>query len=150
MKIKLTVKSVNTGNTFDESYTINNDINPQVYAQNMIDNYNRTLRPNESARELIDVEILDKCIEIKSEQPLKEFYGSVSFAGRMTFTVKATSKEEAKKLVFEDIDCLNIDLVADTTLEVQDTEWGLIAEARQGNVSQPYINDFEIKEEKEL
>ena len=39
---------------------------------------------------------------------MKEYYGGISFSGRIDFGIKAESEEEAKKLIYELIS-MNID-----------------------------------------
>lgn len=64
MKIKMTVKMINTGNIFDEEYDIENTNIPQEYVNQLISNFNRTLRPMESPRELVNVEIIENESEV--------------------------------------------------------------------------------------
>lgn len=59
MKIQMKVKMLNTGVVFIEDYDINNKLNPSEYAQDLIKNFNNTLKPGESPRELLCVEVLD-------------------------------------------------------------------------------------------
>lgn len=79
---------------------------------------------------------------------MKEFYGAVSFTGRISFCVEADDKKTATDIVFEDIEGIEIKLKDGTTLSVSEIEWELIKESRRGNVQQPYIDDFYIVEEK--
>lgn len=60
MKIEMQVKIIKTGMVFKEEYDIDNSQNPLEYAQSLINNFNNTLRPNESARELLEVKVIDK------------------------------------------------------------------------------------------
>lgn len=76
----------------------------------------------------------------------KEFYGKVSFTGRVSFTVEAENEEKASDIVFEDIEGLQLILKDGTTLKIDEIEWDLLEETRRGNVSQPNIDDFEIYE----
>lgn len=78
---------------------------------------------------------------------LKEFYGAVSLAGRISFYIKAENIESAEEAVFEDIEGIELVLKDGTKLEIAEINWDLINEARRGNVSQPNIDDFEIEEE---
>ncbi|UBK93093.1 hypothetical protein KLF37_07140 [Clostridium perfringens] len=81
---------------------------------------------------------------------LKEFYGELSVAIRVDFTIKAESKEEARRKIME-ADCLDFRLLDEEMEEIEDFEinsidWEMIGEARRGNVRQSYIGDFEIYE----
>lgn len=80
---------------------------------------------------------------------LKEFYGAVSLAAKLSFAVKAADEEKAENIVFEDIEGIEIVLKDGTKLEITDIDWELIGEVQRGNVSQPHIDDFDIQEEKE-
>ncbi|HBB28616.1 MAG TPA: hypothetical protein DC000_05090 [Clostridiales bacterium] len=53
--IIMKTKMLNTGYTFEETYEVENNVNAREYAEEMITNFNNTLRPNESPRELVDV-----------------------------------------------------------------------------------------------
>jgi hypothetical protein len=79
---------------------------------------------------------------------LKEFYGKVSLTARVDFFVKAEDKEKAENVVFNDIKGIDIALVEESKLEISGVDWDLVSQARQGNVRQPYVDDFEIEEEK--
>lgn len=85
--------------------------------------------------------------ENKVEEPLKEFYGEVSLAARVKFFVKGEDEEKATDIVFEDVEGIQLILKDGSTVEISEIEWGLIEEARQGNIAEPYIDDFEIQEE---
>jgi hypothetical protein len=80
---------------------------------------------------------------------LKEFYGAVSLAARLSFAVKAEDEEKAENIVFEDIEGIEIVLKNGTKLEITSIDWDLISEAERGNVNPPHMNDFDIQEEKE-
>lgn len=60
MKIKIHVKQVNTGAVWAEEYDIKNNESPEKYARNLLEKFNNTLRPNESPRELVGVEVLEE------------------------------------------------------------------------------------------
>lgn len=60
MKINMKVKMVKTGMVFDEEYDIENNLEPSEYAQNLINNFNNTLRTGESPRELLSVKVIDE------------------------------------------------------------------------------------------
>lgn len=60
MKIKMQVKSVNTGAVWGEEYDIKDNESPVRYAQKLVEGFNNTLRPNESPRELVGVEVLEE------------------------------------------------------------------------------------------
>lgn len=57
MIIKMIVKKVSTGYQFSETYTIDDSTDPTDYANSLIDSFNRTLRVDESPRELVSVEV---------------------------------------------------------------------------------------------
>jgi len=78
----------------------------------------------------------------------KEFYGKVSFTGQASFSLKAKDEEDAEEIVFEEIEGIKLLLKDGSIIEITGVEWDLISEARRGNVSQPYISDFEIEEQK--
>ncbi|QDY17395.1 hypothetical protein [Clostridium botulinum] len=76
-----------------------------------------------------------------------EFYGAVSLTGRVKFQIQCNDEEEAKEIVFDDIEGLELVLKDGSKLEISEIEWDLLDEARRGNVRQPNIGDFEIYEE---
>lgn len=78
---------------------------------------------------------------------MKDFYGSVSFTGRISFQIKGQNEEECKDVVFEDIEGIDIKLKDGSTLDISEIEWDLIDECRRGNVMQSFVDDFEIYEE---
>ncbi|MCT4544610.1 MAG: hypothetical protein N4A63_13800 [Vallitalea sp.] len=59
MKIKMEIEIIKTGSKFEETYEIENNLNPNEYAENLITNFNHTLRPGESPRKLLGVIVLD-------------------------------------------------------------------------------------------
>lgn len=80
---------------------------------------------------------------------MKEYYGFISFSGRVAFKVKAESEEQAKSIVFNDLEGLDINTRSESPLEVEYVEWELIDQEARGNVKDAFINDFEIYEEKD-
>lgn len=54
-KIKMTIKQKLNGCVHEEIYEIANKVDGTKYAMDMIAKFNKTLRENESPRELIDV-----------------------------------------------------------------------------------------------
>ena len=78
---------------------------------------------------------------------MKEFYGQVSLAGRVNFTVKAENEEIATEKVFEDIEGIELYLKDGSKVEVDFIDWELIYEAEKGNVREAHIEDFYIEEE---
>lgn len=80
----------------------------------------------------------------------KNFYGSVSLAARINFTIESNSKEEVKKKLMES-ECLDIKLLDEDGKEVdwdiQEIEWNLINQTQRGNIRETYIDDMEIYEE---
>ncbi|WP_291566730.1 MULTISPECIES: hypothetical protein [unclassified Clostridium] len=64
MKIEMEVKKINTEYTWKETYNIESDIDPKLYAEQLVANFNATLRPNESPRELVHVKIIEQDSEV--------------------------------------------------------------------------------------
>jgi hypothetical protein len=79
---------------------------------------------------------------------MKEFYGGVSLAARISFMVKSENEEKATDIVFDDIEGMQLVLKDGSKLEITEIDWGLIEEANRGNVSQSHISDFDIEEER--
>ena len=79
----------------------------------------------------------------------KEFYGSVSFAGRADFNLKAANEDEATKIVFDDILYVDLILKDGSKLTIDEVQWDLIEKQAQGNCSEHHIRDFEICEEQD-
>ena len=79
------------------------------------------------------------------ENNKKEFYGSASFSGDISFSVKARNKEEAKKLIYENI-LLDIFSDEDETLEISDVQWDLINKEPRGNLATPFVHDIDTTE----
>ena len=77
---------------------------------------------------------------------MKEYYGGISFSGRIDFGIKAENEEEAKRLVYELIS-MNIDSRNEDILKISEVTWDLINRAPRGNMATPFIDDFEIYEE---
>lgn len=96
------------------------------------------------------IEIPKQTLEehFKSIDKLKEFYGSVSFAGSAGFSIEAENKDKAESIVFEDIEGMELILKDGSKLEITEINWDLITEARNGNVSLANVSDFWIEEEK--
>ncbi|MBY6878744.1 hypothetical protein [Clostridium botulinum] len=79
---------------------------------------------------------------------MKEFYGSISFAGNASFSIKAENKDKGENTVFEDIEGIELILKDGSKLEITEINWDLITEARKGNVSLSNVHDFWIEEER--
>lgn len=77
---------------------------------------------------------------------MKEFYGTVSFSGRIHFQGSATDKDEMENAVYEKIEMI-VNSSDESILEIQDVEWDLITEEPRGNVATAYVQDLEIYEE---
>lgn len=77
---------------------------------------------------------------------MKEYYGYISFSGRIGFAVEANSEEEARDLVYDHI-TMNIESDNKDALVIADVEWDLISQAPKGNVATSFVHDFEIYEE---
>ena len=58
MKFILIEKIINTGKILEEEYEINLD-DPEYWCKNTIENFNKTLMPDESTREYIGFKIID-------------------------------------------------------------------------------------------
>ena len=54
-KVQLKTRLIKSGYTFTEEYEISNKVDGKQYANDLIDAFNATLRPNEEARELLEV-----------------------------------------------------------------------------------------------
>lgn len=79
---------------------------------------------------------------------MKEYYGYISFSGRIGFGVKASNEEEARDLVYNHV-AMNIDSDNKEVLDISDVEWDLITEAPRGNIATSFVHDFEIYEEED-
>ncbi len=77
---------------------------------------------------------------------MKEYWASVSFTGNIKVSLKAKTKEEVANKVFDEIEGLDFLFKDGSTLQILDCEWGLLENTNRGNVSPPYLNDFEINE----
>lgn len=60
MEIEIVVKTMDTGNIHKEYYDIADGVDPQEYAEGLIQYYNITLRPTESPRRLVSVRIIER------------------------------------------------------------------------------------------
>ena len=78
---------------------------------------------------------------------MKDFYGSVSLAGRIDFAITAEDEKHAEEIVFEDIEGLEMHLKDGTKLEIVGIDWNLINRTARGNIQEYNIDDFEIYEE---
>lgn len=58
MWIEMEVEHINSGDIYFEEYEIDEGEDPIKYAEDMIDRFNQTLRPGESPRKLLGVEII--------------------------------------------------------------------------------------------
>lgn len=59
-KIEMNVRYVKTGFVSPEVYEINKNVDPDEWAKETIENFNRTLRTGESPRELVSVTVIDE------------------------------------------------------------------------------------------
>lgn len=83
-EILMKTKIVKTGYVFEEKYEIADEEEPKEYAQNLIDTYNATLRPNESPRELAAVMVTKEKVKGKAEHMWeKQNLVTIRRAGRM-------------------------------------------------------------------
>jgi hypothetical protein len=60
MKIKMQTRVIESGYVLNEEYDIENGKNPEKFANDLINNFNNTLRHNESPRELVSVEVIEQ------------------------------------------------------------------------------------------
>lgn len=61
--------------------------------------------------------------------------------------MKPKHKRRQKKLVFSELEGMTIDVKEGSPLKVELVEWDLIDKAQRGNISEAFIDDFEICEE---
>jgi|GEM_PF-1760086 len=87
-----------------------------------------------SINDIFQVDYLPEKKEIRINLP-EEVWNSID-------TVTLT------RLIFEDLEEMNIAVKKDSAVEISEIEWELIDKAKRGNVSESFINDFEIWEEK--
>jgi hypothetical protein len=78
---------------------------------------------------------------------MKEFYGSISITGRVNFSIKAKDEDEARDIVLNDMEGLEMVLVEGSRLEITEVDWSLIENSERGNVQLPHISSFEVIEE---
>ena len=79
----------------------------------------------------------------------KEFLGEVSFTGSVSFSVNAETIEEAKESVFRDIESIDIKTSEGSLVDIEEIQWEMVDKRQRGNISEPFIYDFYIEEEKE-
>ena len=78
---------------------------------------------------------------------MKEFNGKISYARRIVFSIKEESKEEAINKLFEDIEGIDFRLKDRSTITIEEVNWDLIKNFRDGNLRYNNLNDLEITEE---
>lgn len=78
---------------------------------------------------------------------MKEFYGAISLTARIMFNIEAETEEEATDRIFNSSVPMKLVDENGNEIEIEELEWDFIDEARRGNVSNPYLNDYEIYEE---
>ncbi|MFA5528593.1 MAG: hypothetical protein WC996_08240 [Peptostreptococcales bacterium] len=81
------------------------------------------------------------------EEGMKEYYGFVSFSGRIAFNIEAENEEQAKDIIFNDIGSMSIDVSPESPLKIDFIDWQTIDQQARGNVSEAFIGDFEIYRE---
>lgn len=59
-KIRMKIKQVNTGAIWDEDFNVDESLDAEEYARNLIRHFNKTLREGESPRELLGVAVLGR------------------------------------------------------------------------------------------
>lgn len=90
-KIKMQTKIIQSGCVVEETYEIDNSVSEKVYAEKLISNFNATLRPNESPRELLDVVVIEENGESRKEHLWeKQNLVTIHRAGQMYDTYKCT------------------------------------------------------------
>lgn len=83
-EITMKTKIIDMEYVFEESYEIDNDVEPQEYAQGLIDRFNATLRPDETPRELVTVIVTKENVKGKQEHKWeKQNLVTIKRAGRM-------------------------------------------------------------------
>ena len=60
MKIKTQARVIENGYVLNEEYDIEDGKNPEEFANDLINNFNNTLRPSESPRELVSVDVIEQ------------------------------------------------------------------------------------------
>lgn len=90
-KIKMQTKIIESGCFVEETYEIDNSVSEKAYAEKLISNFNSTLRPNESPRELLDVVVIEENGESRKEHSWeKQNLVTIKRAGRLYDTYKCT------------------------------------------------------------
>ena len=78
---------------------------------------------------------------------MKEFNGKISFTGKIVFSIKGESKEDVINKLFEDIEGIDFRLKDRSTITIEEVNWDLIKNFRDGNLRYNNLNDLEITEE---
>jgi hypothetical protein len=90
-KIKMQTKIIQSGQVIEETYEIDSSVSEKAYAENLINNFNATLRPKESPRELLDVTVLAENGESRKEHSWeKQNLVTIRRAGQLYDTYKCT------------------------------------------------------------
>ena len=88
-----------------------------------------------------------KLMNNTKEKCMKEFNGKISFIGRIVFSIKEESKEDVINKLFEDIEGIDFRLKNGSTINIEEINWDLIKNFRDGNLRYNNLNDLEIEEE---
>ncbi|WP_313258191.1 hypothetical protein [Lacrimispora sp.] len=84
-------KIIQSGHVIEETYEIDNSVSEKVYAENLINNYNSTLWPTESPRELLSVIVIEENEESRKERSWeKQNLVTIRRAGQLYDTYKCT------------------------------------------------------------
>ena len=86
-----------------------------------------------------------KLMNNTKEKCMKEFNGKISFIGRIVFSIKEESKEDVINKLFEDIEGIDFRLKNGSTINIEEINWDLIKNFRDGNLRYNNLNDLEIK-----
>lgn len=90
-EILMKTRIIETEYVIEERYEIADDEDPNEYAQGLINNYNATLRPKESPRELVEVFVLRENVAGKLEHKWeKQNLVTIRRGGRIYDAYKCT------------------------------------------------------------
>ena len=78
---------------------------------------------------------------------MKEINEKISVIGKIVFSIKKESKKEAINKLFEDIEGIDFRLKDGSTIAIEEVNWDLIKNFRDGNLRYNNLNDLEIIEE---